>query len=78
MAITSLLASRTTYFTGLSYLVLYNIMFVLPLLILLAFAANPLTLAKIAELKEKNEKAEKLVMGTMLLALGVFILKFLI
>jgi len=78
VAITSLLASRTTYFTGLSYLVLYNIMFVLPLLILLAFAANPLTLAKIAELKEKNEKAEKLVMGTMLLALGVFILKFLI
>ncbi|MDP2926726.1 MAG: cytochrome c biogenesis protein CcdA [bacterium] len=78
VAITSLLASKTTYFTGLSYLILYNIMFVLPLLILLVFAANPLTLAKIAELKEKNEKAEKLVMGTMLLALGVFIFKFLI
>lgn len=78
VAITSLLASKTTYLVGFSYLILYNIMFVAPLLILLVFAANPLTLAKVAELKEKNEKTEKLIMGTLLLALGVFILKFLV
>ncbi len=47
-AVTALLASKTTYFTGFLYLILYNFMFVLPLIILLFFAANPVTLAKIA------------------------------
>src|SRR3989338_8815665 len=77
-AITALLASQTTYFTGFLYLLLYNFMFVLPLLILLAFASNPLTLAKIAEFRQKNEKTEKLVMGALLASLGAGILIFLV
>lgn len=75
-AVTALLASQTTYFTGFLYLLLYNFMFVSPLLILLIFAANPLTLAKIAEFRQKNEKTEKLVMGILLTALGAGILIF--
>ena len=77
-AVTALLASQTTYFTGFLYLLLYNFMFVLPLLILLAFASNPLTLAKIAEFRQKNEKTEKLVMGALLASLGAGILIFLV
>lgn len=75
-AVTSLLASKTTYFAGFLYLILYNIMFVMPLLILLFIAVNPLTLAKIAEFRQKNERTEKLVMGMMMSILGAVILLF--
>jgi cytochrome c biogenesis protein CcdA len=75
-AITALLASKTTYFTGFLYLLLYNLMFVLPLIILLFFAANPVTLAKIAEWRQRHERTEKLVMGLMMAALGAGILLF--
>lgn len=78
VAVTSLLAAKTTYFVGFLYLLLYNAMFVLPLLILLILAANPLTLAKLAEWRKINEKAEKLVMGILLLVLGAGILIFLV
>lgn len=75
-AITALLASKTTYFTGFLYLLLYNLMFVTPLFILLLFAANPVTLAKIAEWRQKHERTEKLVMGTLMIAIGAGILIF--
>lgn len=74
VAVTSLLASKTTYFTGLLYLLLYNLMYVAPLIILLFFAANPLTLAKITEFRQKNEKLEKLIMGLLVIILGILIL----
>ncbi len=73
-AITALLASKTSFFSGLAYLLLYNFMFVMPLLILLIFAANPITLAKLASFRQKHERTEKLVMGIMMLALGIVIL----
>jgi cytochrome c biogenesis protein CcdA len=75
-AITSLLASKTTYWTGFSYLLLYNLMVILPLIILLLLAVNPLTLGKLAEWRKKNEKTEKLVMGILMIALGSGILIF--
>ena len=74
IAITSLLASQTTYFIGFLYLLLYNAMFVMPLIILLFLAANPLTLAKLAEFRRRNERKEKLVMGIMATVLGIVIL----
>ncbi|MBU2545138.1 hypothetical protein KKC65_01625 [Patescibacteria group bacterium] len=77
-AITALLASQTTFFGGFLYLLLYNFMFVMPLLILLVFAANPLTLAKIAGFREKNERLGKLIMGLLMLAIGLSILIFFI
>lgn len=75
-AITALLASKTTYFTGLLYLLLYNFMYVIPLIILLLFAANPLTLAKLAEWRQRNERTEKIFMGTLMIILGASILIF--
>lgn len=78
VAITALLASKTTYFTGLGYLLLYNFMYVLPLLILLGLATNPITLAKLAEFRQKHQRTEKLIMGLLLIALGVGILLFFI
>lgn len=78
VAITALLASQTTYFTGLLYLLLYNLMYILPLIILLSLAANPLTLAKLAGLRQKHERTEKLMMGILMVALGSGILLFFI
>ncbi len=77
-AVTSLLASQTTYLAGLGYLLLYNLMFVMPLIILLLFAANPLTLAKIAKFRQKHERTEKLVMGLLMMGVGAGILIFFI
>jgi cytochrome c biogenesis protein CcdA len=78
VAITALLASKTTYLTGILYLLLYNFMYVLPLIILLSLAANPLTLAKIAEFRQKHERAEKLTMGLLMIGIGIGILIFFI
>ena len=77
-AVTALLASKTTYLTGFLYLLLYNLMFVMPLIILLLIAANPLTLAKIGEFRKKHQRGEKLIMGILMIALGAGILIFFI
>src|SRR3989338_2677797 len=77
-AITALLASKATYLSGFLYLMLYNLMFVMPLLILLLFAANPLTLANIDKFRQKNERTEKLAMGLLMMLIGGGILMFFI
>jgi cytochrome c biogenesis protein CcdA len=77
-AVTSLLASSTTYFTGFLYLLLYNFMVIVPLLVLLGLAVNPFTLGKLAEFRQKHERTEKLVMGLAMVILGVGILIFFI
>lgn len=75
-AITALLASKTTFFTGFAYLLLYNLMFVMPLIILLVLATNPLTLVKLGEWQQKHQKTQKLIMGFLMVAIGAVILIF--
>lgn len=75
-AITALLAAKTTYWVGFAYLLLYNLMFVAPLLIILALAANPLTLVKLGDWQAKNNKRYRLVMGISMIVLGIGILVF--
>lgn len=77
-AITALLASKTTFFTGFLYLLLYNLMFVMPLIILLGLAANPYTLVKLGEWQQKHKRTQKLVMGLFMIILGAAILIFFI
>lgn len=75
-AITALLAAKTTYWVGFAYLLLYNLMFVAPLLIILALAANPLTLIKLGEWQAKNNRRYRLIMGLIMVALGIGILAY--
>ncbi|MBU1017129.1 hypothetical protein KJ678_03150 [Patescibacteria group bacterium] len=75
-AITALLASKTTFFTGFLYLLLYNLMFVMPLIILLLLATNPYTLVKFGEWQQNYRKTQKLVMGIFMIILGAGILIF--
>ncbi len=75
-AITALLASQTTFFAGLLYLLLYNLMFVMPLIILLLLAVNPHTLVKLGEWQQQTKSVQKLVMGIFMIILGAAILIF--
>ena len=75
-AITALLASKTTFQTGFLYLLLYNLMFVMPLIILLVLATNPYTLVKLGEWQQKHKRTQKLVMGLFMIILGAAILIF--
>ena len=51
-------------------------MVILPLIALLLLAVNPLTLAKLAKWRQKNEKQEKIFLGSLMIVLGVIILIF--
>lgn len=75
-AVTALLASKTTFFTGFLYLILYNLMFVMPLIILLALSANPYTLVKLGEFQQRHQKTQKLIMGIFMILIGAAILLF--
>ena len=77
-AVTALLASQTTFFTGFLYLMLYNLMFVAPLIIILVLAANPYTLLKMGEWQQRNRRNQKIVMGLAMLVLGIGILLFIV
>ncbi|TAN32524.1 hypothetical protein EPN28_04740 [Patescibacteria group bacterium] len=77
-AITSLLASQTTFFTGFLYLILYNLMFIAPLVILLLVAANPFTLVKLGEWQQRNRRQQLIIMGIAMLALGILFLIFIV
>lgn len=75
-AITALLASRTTYLVGFLHLVVYNLMFVTPLIILLILAIHPYTLVKLGTWQQKHKRIQKLVMGAFMIVIGVVILIF--
>jgi len=75
-AITALLASKTTFFTGFLYLLLYNFMFVMPLIIILGLSTNPYTLVKFGEWQQRHKRTQKLVMGFLMVILGLAILIF--
>lgn len=74
--ITALLASKTTFFSGFLYLILYNSMFVSPLIILLMLSMNPYTLLKIGKWQQKHKKSQKLIMGLFMIIIGVSIFIF--
>lgn len=75
VAITSLLAAKTTFVVGFLYLLLYNFMFIVPPLIVLILASNRAVLAKIAVLEKENEKGLKLGLGLGAMILALIILK---
>lgn len=76
VAIIGLLAAQTTYFTGLGFLILYNIMFVAPLFIILALSSNKYAVDKLAKLEQAESKTMKLLSALVMIALGVVILVF--
>jgi cytochrome c biogenesis protein CcdA len=74
VAILGLMAAKTTYFTGLLYLLIYNLMFVLPLIVILLFFSNRRVIGRIARWEVSEKRYVKLVMGILMILLGIIIL----
>lgn len=76
VATIGLLAARKTYFQGLLYLLLYNLAFVLPLIIILVLASNKRVVEKMTAWEQSKSKTMRLISGLLMIALGVIILLF--
>lgn len=74
VAIIGLLSAKTTYLKGLYYILFYNFMFVLPLMITLFFLTNRRTLGQISRWENSNKRMLKLISGIIMIALGIIIL----
>lgn len=74
VGIISMLAISTTFSEGLLYLIIYNIFFVLPLIIILLASSNKRILAKIEKKEKTHKKYMKLANGLMMIILGILLL----
>jgi cytochrome c-type biogenesis protein len=74
LMVLGLLHDADTYFSGVGYLLLYNLIFVLPLVFILLLASNGSLLAKVQEWKKREMKHMKLWTGIAMVALGILIL----
>lgn len=68
-----LLHDSATFLKGFGYLIIYNILFILPLVLILSIAGNNATLSKIQQWKSQNLKRVKIWIGFIMVALGIII-----
>lgn len=71
LLVLGLLHDQATWLTGLGYLLVYNIIFVLPLIVILALASDHGLLAKVEAWKKDENKNMRLWGGIAAVALGV-------
>lgn len=73
LAVIGLLHDRATHALGLSYLLLYNAIFILPLVVILLLAADRALLARVEAWKKRNTGAMRLWGGQAMVLLGLLI-----
>ncbi len=73
LLVLGLLHDQATYLKGLIYLVYYNLLFVLPLVIMLLIASNKSLVAKIQAWREKEGHSMKFISGAAMILLGIVI-----
>lgn len=76
VAILGLLGSQTGFAEGLGYLGLYNLMFVLPLVVVLALALNPVVGGKLQAWERSSSRALRGITGAIMAAMGAVLLLF--
>ncbi len=76
LLVLGLLHDQSTYVKGLAYLLLYNLIFVLPLVLILLIASNPTLLEKVRGWQKEERRAMKLGAGLIMILLGLFIFWF--
>jgi len=76
LAIISLISTKTSFAVGLLYLLLYNLMFVLPLIVIFVLATNKITTEKFINLQEQHGRKLHLFLAVVMILLGVGILFF--
>lgn len=74
VATISLLNAKATFLKGLLYLLLYNFMFVLPLIIIFAVTTNRMVAEKLINLDEKYSSQMRLATALIMMAIGLSIL----
>ncbi len=73
LLVLGLLHDSATYAAGLGYLLLYNLIFVLPLIIILALASNEVLLKKVQKWQKEEKKGMRLWGGIAMILLGFLI-----
>ena len=73
LMVLGLLHDNVTYYTGVSYLLLYNLVFVLPLVLILLVASDRGLLAKVQAWQQSEKKAMRWGGGVAMMALGALI-----
>ena len=73
LMVLGLLHDSSTYLSGLGYLLLYNLIFILPLVIILLIASNEVLLQKARAWQEKEGKAMRFWSGIAMVILGMVI-----
>jgi len=76
LLILGLLHDHSTYWGGLGYLTVYNLVFILPLILLLLLASDRLLLDKVQDWRKNNVRKFHLWGGLVVIILGVLILLF--
>ncbi|MGQ0526003.1 MAG: cytochrome c biogenesis CcdA family protein [Betaproteobacteria bacterium] len=74
LTVIGLLYDRATYATGLGYLLLYNLIFILPLVIMLFLASDRSLLTAVELWRKRNTRSMRLWGGNAMVALGIVIL----
>ncbi len=75
---TALLAERTTFWSGVFYLAAYNLMFILPVAILVAISAHPKAVAAYKELHRNTARKTKILLALVMLSLAGILLWWLL
>ena len=76
LMILGLLHDSTTYASGFSYLIFYNLLFVLPLVIILLIASHKELLEKVNIWRKTETRRAKLWIGAAMVVLGIIIIFF--
>jgi cytochrome c biogenesis protein CcdA len=74
VAVLGLLSSQTGFLEGIAYLVLYNLMFVIPLIIVLVLSLDPVLGGRIQAWERSSSRAVRGVTGGVMAALGLGLL----
>jgi cytochrome c biogenesis protein CcdA len=78
LATISMLSIKATFWSGVGYLAIYNLMFVLPIIIVLLIAVNKKVLKKIGDWHSNNMRYFGLVMGGLMTLIAVILFIWLI
>ena len=76
LAILSILASSTSLIEGFPYLILYNLMFVLPLALIIAVVAYGIPPERIDQWRKEHKELLRVVIGAILVSFGILIIWF--
>ncbi len=76
VATVGLLSKESTFFQGFLYLLIYNFMFVLPLIIIYGVTQNQKVAMKMMDWQEREKNHMKLAMGIIMIILGVILFKW--